>query len=167
MNTLPFSQRPTESPRAGHRGRRDDGVPLGVTRQPDQADASTPARSRWVALAARSEPLTGTGLWIVPRQLCPRHHRKALRIESEPAGAAVEVDGALRGLTPLTVDPTPGAHAVVVSHEGQTQEIAANVTQGRSDAFIIVGGRRGGASSAAIVETGPASDDQRSRRRAR
>lgn len=54
--------------------------------------------------------------WAAPRGAVGR-----LRIESEPAGAIVAIDGRPRGVTPLTADDlTAGRHAVDLTHQGNT-----------------------------------------------
>lgn len=41
-----------------------------------------------------------------------------LRVESEPTGAAVEIDGRARGHSPIEVTVAPGAHRVVLRRQG-------------------------------------------------
>ena len=54
--------------------------------------------------------------WAAPRGAVGR-----LRIESEPAGAIVAIDGKARGVTPLTADDlTAGRHTVDLTHQGNT-----------------------------------------------
>ncbi len=45
-----------------------------------------------------------------------------LRIESKPGGAAVEIDGRVRGRTPLALSLPPGDHAVTLRKEGTADQ---------------------------------------------
>jgi hypothetical protein len=94
------------------------------------------------ALEARRSPLpwaagllilvvvAGAGAWMIHTRTKAAPAEGMLRIESEPQGAAVEVNGSLRGLTPLTLTLPAGPHAVVVNHETQKHEIAATISSG-------------------------------------
>ena len=50
-----------------------------------------------------------------------------LRVFSRPAGAQVYVDGALRGVTPLTLELDPGQHSVRVGSERLSKWRTADV----------------------------------------
>ena len=129
MNTLPYSQRPSDSPRA----HRDDG-PMAFTAGPGPLH-TPPRRGRplaWVAILALLGIIGSAGVLTVRPALLQRAHTGSLRIESEPAGAIVDIDGSGRGLTPLTVALAPGAHTVVVTHGDQTQQIDADIAAGSS-----------------------------------
>jgi len=128
MNTLPFSQRPTESPRAGH---PDDAMMDFHPELPASPSRPAPRRSlAWIAAVVAVLGVGAGAVWIVQGRVAPAATTGSLRIETDPAGAAVEVNGALRGLTPLSVTLAPGDYAIGVSHEGQTQNISATVTKG-------------------------------------
>ena len=128
MNTLPFSQRPTESPRAGH---PDDAMMAFPSESPASNARPAPRRSlAWVGGVLAIAAVSAGGFWVVQDRLAPAPVNGSLRIESEPAGAAVEINGSLRGLTPFSVTIAPGQYSIAVSHEGQTQTISATVTKG-------------------------------------
>jgi hypothetical protein len=130
MTTLPFSQRPTETPRAGH---RDDAMMEFASESSSSPNAEPPQTRRslkWVGGLAALALLTAVGIWMFRGGMTGAAAEGMLRIESEPAGASVEVDGSPRGQTPLTVNLTPGQHAVVVALDAQKQEISAKISEG-------------------------------------
>ena len=129
MTTLPFSQRPTDNPRSGH---PDDAMLefASETGAPAKKQQK-PSRVWRVVGAAVLMLLTAAAAWAFRANLAkPVVPDGSLRIESDPEGAAVEVDGALRGVTPLAISLPPGQHAVVVSLEAQKQEISATIAKG-------------------------------------
>lgn len=128
MNTMPFSQRPTESPRASHK----DDARLEFHSE-HQLPAPRPPRPRiglWLGAVCVAGVLGTAGVWALRGTLTAVPVTGSLRIDSTPAGAAVDVDGRPRGLTPLTLDLSTGAHAVLVTHGDQKQEFDATVTAG-------------------------------------
>ena len=132
MNTLPFSQRPTDSPRAVH---KDDAMMEFNSEHDVRASAPRPRRSFiWVAAVAVVGILTTAGVWAFRANLTGHVATGTLRIDSDPAGAAVDIDGAPRGITPLTLDLAPGTHAVTVTHGDDVQQIKAEVTAGALNA---------------------------------
>jgi hypothetical protein len=131
MNTLPFSQRPTETPRASH---KDD---VRAAYQSPYENPAPPPRRRspgaWLGGLAVLGILLSAGVWTFQWPLPGQTSSGALRLESDPAGAIVDIDGAARGLTPITVQLTPGTHAVVLTRGDETQEISATVTAGSTN----------------------------------
>src|SRR5215203_5985927 len=128
MNTLPFSQRPTESPRAAH---PEDPMMDFPSEVPVRRARPDPRSSlRWVGGVLATAAVVAGGAWVVHARLSPEPTTGSVRIESEPSGAGVEIDGSLRGLTPLDVKLAPGQYAIVVTQEGRSQNIAATVTKG-------------------------------------
>jgi hypothetical protein len=131
MNTLPFSQRPTETPRASHK----DDVRVAYH---SQGDGPTPPSRRgaavgWLGGLAVIGIVLSAGVWTVKGPLPGQAHTGSLRLESDPSGAVVDIDGSPRGLTPMTVDLSPGTHAVVLTHGDDTQQISATVTAGATN----------------------------------
>ena len=53
----------------------------------------------------------------------------SLRVESDPGGASVQINGALRGVTPLTLTLAPGHYEMRVDYRGRTQTIPVNISQ--------------------------------------
>jgi serine/threonine-protein kinase len=77
--------------------------------------------------------------------------RGRLEIESEPPGAAVRVDGALRGTAPVSVaDLAVGDHKVSVSNGDTTVNRTVNVTAGAT-ATVVVSTNGSAAASAGWV----------------
>jgi hypothetical protein len=66
-----------------------------------------------------------------------------LRIDSEPGGAAVEIDGRARGRTPLTLKLPPGDHAVTLRKRGTAEQgfvvhVAAGLTTTESRQLLAL-----------------------------
>jgi hypothetical protein len=128
MNTLPFSQRPTDSPRAPH---KDDAMMEFNSEHDTRAYAPRQRRSyAWVGAVAVVGILTTAGVWAFRSTLTGHVATGSLRIESDPAGAAVDIDGSPRGITPLTLDLKAGSHAVTVTHGDSVERIQAMVAAG-------------------------------------
>ena len=53
-----------------------------------------------------------------------------LRVETRPAGAAVIIDGTVRGVTPLTLSLNPGAHEMRVGREGDERAVPLTIAPG-------------------------------------
>jgi hypothetical protein len=60
-------------------------------------------------------------LFIPPAGAGPAVGSARLRVESEPPGATVEIDGRARGQTPLTVAVAPGERRVTLRREGYAE----------------------------------------------
>ena len=92
----------------------------------------TPQRNPtgWKTLAIVVLVLLVGGGWALSGGITRPSPTGTLRVESEPAGADVEVDGAPHGRTPLTITLPAGSHAVVVSLDAEKQDISAIVSSG-------------------------------------
>jgi PEGA domain-containing protein len=60
----------------------------------------------------------------------PEMRPGVLRVETQPAGAAVFIDGTARGVTPLTLSLTPGAHKMTVGGEGDERAVPLSIAPG-------------------------------------
>jgi PEGA domain-containing protein len=60
----------------------------------------------------------------------PEMRPGVLRVETQPAGAAVMIDGTARGVTPLTLSLTPGAHQMTVGGEGDKRAVPLSIAPG-------------------------------------
>jgi hypothetical protein len=60
----------------------------------------------------------------------PEMRPGVLRVETQPAGAAVIIDGTVRGVTPLTLSLTPGAHKMTVGGEGGERAVPLTIAPG-------------------------------------
>jgi hypothetical protein len=96
--------------------------------------ASSPRHTRrgsgWFMWFVVFGVIVAGGAWAVRKGLASGPQTGTVRIETDPEGASVELEGKLRGLTPLTITLDPGTHNLTVTHEDQTQDIAATVTAG-------------------------------------
>jgi hypothetical protein len=61
----------------------------------------------------------------------------ALVVNTNPPGAQVVVDGTQRGVTPLSIDLTPGKHTLAVAADGQARTIPVTITSGSQVAQFI------------------------------
>ena len=66
----------------------------------------------------KSVPLPSAGAAAAPGQPVPAAAPASLAIDSTPAGADIEIDGAFVGNTPSTVSAAPGSHQVAVKKKG-------------------------------------------------
>jgi serine/threonine-protein kinase len=115
-------------------------TPVGTKRaQPLFAEVAPPRRRalKIVAAVGALLVLSLPAAWIVQASRSARASRRAagfhaargeLRVFSRPAGAEVYVDGALRGVTPLTLDLDAGHHNVRVGLARQAKWRDADVT---------------------------------------
>jgi hypothetical protein len=53
-----------------------------------------------------------------------------LKVETQPAGASVLIDGTVRGVTPLTLSLNPGAHKMTVGGEGDERTVPLTIAPG-------------------------------------
>jgi hypothetical protein len=53
-----------------------------------------------------------------------------LVVQTTPSGAAVEIDGQPRGVTPLTVDLSPGRHTLKLANEGNIRSMPVTIAAG-------------------------------------
>jgi len=60
----------------------------------------------------------------------PEMRPGVLRVETQPAGAAVIIDGMVRGVTPLTLSLNPGAHKMTVGREGDERAVPLTIAPG-------------------------------------
>ncbi|MBI3047084.1 MAG: PEGA domain-containing protein [Acidobacteria bacterium] len=97
-------------------------------------DASRPWwRRRWIAVAAVLGVLACAGAIAGRWYLMPPAAAEAagtLVVETNPAGAAVLVDGEPRGFSPVTLTLTPGAHALEVLSGDERRTIPLTIAAG-------------------------------------
>jgi len=98
--------------------------------EPYEAAAEAPPRSRrWLGVAAAILVLAGGG-YGVTQWMGARARPGTVLIESTPPNAAVFVDGAESGTTPITLKLAPGAHAVELRQGGRSQTLEFTVDPG-------------------------------------
>ena len=61
----------------------------------------------------------------------------SLRIESDPVGAEVRLNGAVRGITPLALSVPPGTYTLTVQHGSNSKDLPVSVTNGASTVYHI------------------------------
>jgi hypothetical protein len=67
---------------------------------------------------------------VLVRVPVPEMRPGVLRVETQPAGAAVIIDGTVRGVTPLTLSLNPGAHKMTVGREGDERAVPLTIAPG-------------------------------------
>jgi hypothetical protein len=97
---------------------------------------------QWVAAAAIIIAIVSAGVISVRRygEVMPAAVAEAtgtLVVDSTPNGVRVLVDGQTRGVTPLTVQLSPGAHDVILAGEGDPRTINVNMTAGATISHSI------------------------------
>jgi hypothetical protein len=60
-----------------------------------------------------------------------------LVVQTNPSGAAVEVDGQPRGVTPLTLELSPGRHTVKLANEGNVRSMPITIMAGGEVSQLI------------------------------
>jgi hypothetical protein len=133
----------TPSPAAAPEGRVTAGDPAASS---DVMDKPAPAKSRvrrqWVAAAAIVTAVVTAGVISFKRygDVMPAAVAEAtgtLVVDSNPNGVRVLIDGQTRGVTPLTVQLSPGAHEVILAGEGDPRTINVNMTAGATISHSI------------------------------
>jgi hypothetical protein len=108
--------------------------------KPDRAEFRV--QRQWVAAAAIVIALVSAGVISVRRygDVMPAAVAEAtgtLVVDSNPNGVRVLIDGQTRGVTPLTVQLSPGAHEVILAGEGDPRTINVNMTAGATVSHSI------------------------------
>jgi hypothetical protein len=125
METLPFSQRPNDAHGAG---RSDD--PIWEFPPEARSWRSRPRPSFGLGHVLATAAALAAGVWLYQNRTPAPPPNGTLRIESAPAGAAVEIDGALRGLTPYRTGLPAGTYTVLVISDHGREQISARVRSG-------------------------------------
>jgi hypothetical protein len=60
-----------------------------------------------------------------------------LVVQTTPSGAAVEIDGQARGVTPLTIDLSPGRHTLKLANEGNIRSMPITIAAGGQVSQLI------------------------------
>ena len=97
---------------------------------------------QWIAAAAIVMAVVTAGVISVTRSgdVMPAAVAEAtgtLVVDSNPSGVRVLIDGQTRGVTPLTVQLSPGAHEVILAGEGDPRTINVNMTAGSTVSHSI------------------------------
>ena len=98
-----------------------------------QSERKMTGRSPWMLAAAVSVlALIAAAFVLFPRWRAQTHVAQVgqLTVDSQPAGAEVIVDGARRGVTPLTLTLPSGAHALQLTRDTVTRSIPVSIKPG-------------------------------------
>ena len=121
---------------------------------------STPfIRGRWIAAAIALVALTSGGTLAVGRIMSPAVATESLgtlSVQTNPAGAAVVIDGQQRGMTPLNLQLKPGRHVVELVTEGDVRSIPVIITPGGQVSQFIEVPRAASALGELQIRTEPA-----------
>jgi len=105
---------------------RDDPKPTNQDRPPAAVFvAMFTSLAALVALAVGS-----SGLWTAFGQPAPPAARGSLRVASDPQGAEVRIDGALRGRTPVVLSLPAGTYALTVRQGSLQRQWPVEITSG-------------------------------------
>lgn len=115
-------------------------------------------RRRWIAAAVVLVALVGGGTVAGRWYVMPPAAAEAagtLVVNTNPAGAAVVIDGQPRGFTPLTLTLTPGAHTLELMAEGEPRSIPLTITAGGTVSQFIELPKPGAVTGQLQVRTEP------------
>ena len=99
----------------------------------DMTNTTPRSRLRWIAAAVVLVALASGGALAARSYLAPSAVAAVsgtLVVDTNPAGAPVVIDGRPRGVTPLTLALTPGAHTLVLVTDGEPRTIPLTITAG-------------------------------------
>lgn len=117
-------------PSAGHENGDLNGF-LPEASSPPPAGAAPARRDRTgvavVALVCLVAAGAIAGFWLRSSSIAAKPVTGSLRVESDPLGADVLIDGTAHGKTPLTLALAVGQHQLVVQQGGKTQKLAVTI----------------------------------------
>jgi serine/threonine protein kinase len=116
-------------------------------------------RGRWIAAAIVLVALTSGGTLAVGRIMSPVAAPESLgtlSVQTNPAGATVVIDGQQRGMTPLSLQLTPGRHVVELVTDGDVRSIPLTITAGGQVSQFIEIPRAASALGELQIRTEPA-----------
>ncbi|HKH70233.1 MAG TPA: PEGA domain-containing protein [Vicinamibacterales bacterium] len=116
-------------------------------------------RGRWIAAAIVLVALTSGGTLAVGRIMSPAVATESLgtlSVQTNPAGAAVVIDGQQRGMTPLNLQLKPGRHVVELVTDGDVRSIPVMITAGGQVSQFIEIPRAASALGELQIRTEPA-----------
>ena len=95
--------------------------------------ARYPARLKWIVAGVALLAATTAGLFAARQRLSPAIPpvtTGTMTVNTDPPGAEVEVDGATRGQSPLSLALAAGAHTLIIRGHGESRTIPITITAG-------------------------------------
>ena len=95
--------------------------------------ASKPSRVKWIAAGLVLLVATSGAAYAARQRYLPASTASAtgtMSVNTDPAGASVMIDGIPRGMTPLNVSLTAGAHTLVVQGNGESRTVPITIAAG-------------------------------------
>jgi PEGA domain len=109
--------------------RDDEGQAMTV----GQAGARNPGRLKWILAGVALLAVTTAGLYAARQRLTPAPAAVVMgkmTVNTDPPGAEVQIDGATRGRSPISLSLSPGAHTLVVRANGESRTIPITIAAG-------------------------------------
>lgn len=102
-----------------------------AVKDPSPPKYQTSRRPAQIAAATLLLAAMGAAVYWADRLKVPTAVQNgSLRIETDPAGAEVRVDGSVRGVAPLALTIPIGKHVLSVQHNGSIKQLPVDVTTG-------------------------------------
>ena len=92
-----------------------------------------PARVKWIVAGVALLAATTAGLFAARQRLSPAIPpvtTGTLTVNTDPPSAEIEVDGATRGRSPISLALAAGAHTLIIRGHGQSRTIPITITAG-------------------------------------
>lgn len=150
------AQAPTPAPAA--KPRVTTQVLVEQEAEADMTNSTPWWRRRWIAAAVVLVALACGGALAGRWYVMPPAAAEAagtLVVNTNPAGAAVVIDGQPRGFTPLTLTLTPGAHTLELLADGEPRTIPVAITAGGTVSQFIELPKPGAVTGQLQVRTAP------------
>jgi hypothetical protein len=100
---------------------------------PSAGGVSQAARTKWIAAGVVLLLATAGGAYAARQRFLPATPVVAtgmMTVNTDPPGAAVLVDGVARGLTPVNLSLSAGAHTLVVQANGESRTVPITIAAG-------------------------------------
>ena len=124
-----------------------------------QTGARLPGRLKWMAAGVVLLALTTVGLFAARQRLTPAAPPVTtgkVTVNTDPPGAEVLVDGTPRGVSPISLALSAGAHTLVVRGQGESRTIPINIAAGADVSQYLELPKAGSGLGQLAVRTEPA-----------
>lgn len=98
-----------------------------------QTGRRQPGRLKWIVIGVALLAATTAGLFAARQRLAPAVSPVTtgnMTVNTDPPGAEVQVDGVVRGRSPLSLALPAGAHTLVIQGHGDSRTIPITITAG-------------------------------------